>query len=192
MSSQSDSGLQTALQQLRTEPGDDQAWRVLYTALWPFVIARMYRDLRGVGPLAEDAAQEVFIRLARYGRFTALADAGELRRYVARIARNVSRDTWRKTLRLQVRSLDEPAVGELPAEGESIERSFETHERVRAAFSRLEARDRQILRHLAHGWTIAEIAAQTNMSYALVAVRIHRARRRMERGAVPPARVDDA
>src|SRR5262245_58286836 len=89
--------LAAVLERLKASPADEEAWRALYRQLWPFVIAVIYRKLRGSErKAAEDAAQEVFIRLLRTRPFDRIPDADSLRAYMGRIAENVAKTHLRK------------------------------------------------------------------------------------------------
>src|SRR5438105_1398660 len=69
---------------------DERAWGMLFNNLWPLVFATSYRILRGNRDLAEDASQDVFLRILRYARFEDFIDNPEaFKSYVRTICKNV-------------------------------------------------------------------------------------------------------
>src|SRR6266481_1527611 len=79
---------------------DDEAWQMLVRHLWPLVVAINYRILRGQRDLAEDASQEVFLRIFRYVRFDDFVSKPEdFQSYVRAICRNVSRSYLSQLIR---------------------------------------------------------------------------------------------
>src|ERR1700730_18556962 len=62
--------LEAVLRRLAIKREDRDAWAILYDLMWSRVLAITFRALRGVPDRAEDAGQEVFIRLFRYCDFS--------------------------------------------------------------------------------------------------------------------------
>src|SRR3989338_3790094 len=87
--------VEEALQRLAQNRSDDEAFRALYTSLWPYVYTIAYRTLKADGDRARDVGQDVFIRVHRYCPYEALRDAGKLRAYVRVITLNVIRSQRR-------------------------------------------------------------------------------------------------
>lgn len=152
-----------------TAGGDfDGFYRDTHPRLWSFLVRTT-----GEADLAEDVAQEAFVRLL--GSRGADLPIGERRAYLFRIARNLVRDAARRRARERtVHSAEAPEVP-APEPAEPIGR------RAAAALARLRERDRQIL-WLAHaeGWTHDEIATAVGIASASVRVLLHRARKRFK------------
>jgi RNA polymerase sigma factor (sigma-70 family) len=173
------------LKRLKTSPTDEDSWRDLYRQLWPFVIAVIYRRLKGgEGKLAEDAAQEVFVRLLRSRPFDHIPDADSLRAYVWQIADNVA-----KTHLQKLRS-DENGQRELAGWREvqpsvevvDPESTLVAREVFDLAESLLESNERELLRLLLLGCSLGQAADQLGLSYSNAGVRLHRIRRKRNRG----------
>jgi RNA polymerase sigma factor (sigma-70 family) len=173
--------LDLALKRLAAVPTDEEAWSIVYETLWPMVFAIVFRRLRGVPGLAEDAAQEVFLRLARLCPFERIRDrGGGFRPYIASMAHNVGKDYLRRFLLPPERPSDAPAeaTGGDAVESVSLER-LEAQELLEAIMSRLDKDERQILGLLLQGVSLTEIMQITGLTYTAAAVRIHRLRRKL-------------
>lgn len=152
--------------------------------MWPFVMAVVYRRLRGAGTLAEDASQEVFIRLTRSCPFTKLQDTDAFRRYLWRVADNVARTYNRRVLsqRTEVPTSDVEAVA--PSE---IHRQTQAEDRVDVEeflhdlLADLDQKDREIIKQLMQGRRLTEIARETGVTYSNAGVRLHRLRRHIRK-----------
>jgi DNA-directed RNA polymerase specialized sigma24 family protein len=85
--------LKAAIERLASSSADEDAWRFLYREMRPFVLAILYRRLKDRAT-AEDAAQEVFLRVLRARPFEKVHDESAFRAYVCgpsrRCARNAS------------------------------------------------------------------------------------------------------
>ena len=90
--------LALALGQLRQSPSDEGAWRSIYSRLYPYVVAVAYRRVRDK-TIAEDIAQEVFVRIARLRPFDRIDDPEHFRAYVWRMAINVAHSFARSVRR---------------------------------------------------------------------------------------------
>jgi RNA polymerase sigma-70 factor, ECF subfamily len=170
-------GVSKILAMLAAGREDPEAWDVLYRRFWPFVLSVAIRCIKDY-PLAEDTAQDVFLRLARYCDFRDFAGRNEwvFRSYVARVVINASHDALRRHSRRREDPLPERsealATGDLEAESQlrlTLERITE----------RLSDSDAELVRRLADGATAAEIAAESNTAVGTIAVRIHRLRKRI-------------
>jgi RNA polymerase sigma factor (sigma-70 family) len=167
------------LERLKASPADEDAWRSLYHQLWPFVIAVIYRRLRGSErKAAEDAAQEVFIRLLRSRAFDHIPDAEALRAYVWRIADNVAKAHLR---RVRTEKGDERGLAEWrpSVEGHDGESALLARQVFELAEGMLEPKDRDLFRLILEGSSLGQAADQMGLSYSNAGVRLHRIRRRL-------------
>ena len=171
--------LAAVLERLKASPVDEDAWRSLYRQLWPFVIAIIYRRLRGSErKAAEDAAQEVFIRLLRTQPFDKILNADALRAYTGRIAENVAKTHLRKLHAAIDSERDvaewsrlEPSMEALESDGE-----LRARELLDLAESILEPKDSDLLRLILEGSSLDRAADQMGLSYSNAGVRLHRIR----------------
>lgn len=165
---------------LRESPGEETAWKELYVSWWPYVLAQVARELRGQRWLAEEAAQEVFLRLVRYCPFDDLGgDPAAFRAYLRTVCRNTARTCLR-------RIWNRPEIA-LPVGGEELIESSEdlpgSEQEARDLFEKaledLSPDDRTLIRMLIDGESLPEIAGRLGVSYSAAAVRVHRLRRRI-------------
>jgi RNA polymerase sigma factor (sigma-70 family) len=170
------------LRRLAISPVDENAWISLYRRLWPFVIAVMYRRLRGSQrAMAEDAAQEVFVRLLRSPPFQQIQDADAFRGYLWRIADNVAKSHRRKAWK------DERGVQLLPEwraddEGADLaleEKRFTLEETLHRAQKQLDPKEFELLQLVIEGWSLGEVAGILGLSYSNTGVRLHRLKRKL-------------
>lgn len=174
--------LEALLAQLATTRADEEAWRALYRQMWPFVFAAVYRRLRGDGALAEDASQEVFIRLVRACPFERLRDPEAFRRYLWRVADNVARTYARQVVG---RHAAEVLTSEAEASGMDVQRFSRTGEELdaqdlmRRVVGDLTPSDRELLRLVLEGHSLSELAEARGLTYGNAAVQLHRLRQRL-------------
>lgn len=137
-------------------------------------VVRYLARFTGDADLAEDLAQETFIRL----RDRPPDDRSEPRRWLFTVATNLARDAWRVARRrdeLTRNGRDRLPVGEAPPDpGVLLERS-ETAARVRAALAELSHRDRTILLMREEGFSHREIADAVGTTVKSVGTLIARA-----------------
>lgn len=175
--------LGTLLARLASSPTDEQAWRALYHQMWPFVFAVVYRRLRGDGALAEDASQEVFMRLVRASPFERLLDPEAFRRYVWRVADNVGRTYVRRLVsrRAMERSTSEAEGSKVEAQQSgSADQELDAKDFVRHIVD-VASDDRDLLYLVLRGHSLSEIAKATGLTYANAGVRLHRLRARLRK-----------
>jgi RNA polymerase sigma-70 factor (ECF subfamily) len=115
----------------------------------------------------DDLAQEVFLRLVRYGNVEVENPQG----YLFRIAANVANE-WRERARRR-EAHDDEALEELMLdarhEPQNIEARRRTLEHVRATVESLPARQRKILLlHVNEGLTYKQIAERMSITYRIV------------------------
>lgn len=143
-----------------------------FQKLYPSLFRYLHR-LTGDADVAEDIAQEAFVRLLRQN----LPD-GEVRPWLFTVAMNLVRDHARKTDRRQRLLTGAPMLvtpGSLP--DEDVERG-ERVARVRNVLERLPLRDRQLLLMREEGFKYEEIAAVIGVAPASVGTLIARALKR--------------
>jgi RNA polymerase sigma-70 factor (ECF subfamily) len=143
-----------------------------FQKLYPSLFRYLHR-LTGDADVAEDIAQESFVRLLKQN----LPDA-EVRPWLFTVAMNLVRDHARKTDRRQRLLTGAPLLvtpGSLP--DEDVERG-ERVARVRNVLERLPIRDRQLLLMREEGFKYEEIAAVIGVAPASVGTLIARALKR--------------
>jgi RNA polymerase sigma-70 factor (ECF subfamily) len=161
----------------RAQSGDVRAFGQLVDATQRTVFAAAWGVLRD-GALAEDAAQQAYLRAFR--RLHELQEPGAfaawLRRIVITVALNLKRSRRRTFLRLD-------DVGELPIldEAESSWSDTQRH-RLAAALLRLTAEERQTCDRRYHGhWSITRLAAAAGIDDAAMRKRMQRIRTKLRK-----------
>ena len=169
------------LDRLAHSRGDEEAWELLYRRFWPLVMAVTYRILGGRRDLAADASQEVFLRLLRYCKFDQFRDPDAFKAYLYVICRNVALDFLSQLARTPEVLTPEPHAESPDSHVETVtpELIAVLRQQLRELLSELNEPDRHIVQLLMEGFSIAEIATQTGMTYSTVATRLHRLRRRV-------------
>jgi RNA polymerase sigma factor (sigma-70 family) len=176
-----DEALASLLERLADSPADERAWTELYERLWTFVLATNYRLLGGERDSAEDVSQEIFIRLARYCPFKRLREPAKFKGYLRVMCRNACRTllaVWSRdaSSTLLLAEIDSHSVDV------ELEGKVAADELLRQMLEELDdARDREVLRCLAEGDSLREIAQRTGMSYSNAGVRVFRLRRKLRR-----------
>lgn len=171
--------LDAILARLARSREDKEAWTLLYELMWPRVLATTFRVLHGVRDRAEDASQEVFIRLFRYCDFRKLRDPGDFQRYLQTVAKNVANDYLRemRQIVLDIGQEEVSVEGVLPvATPEQVARARELVERLG---DELAPEERTLAEFLIKGYRVSEIAHQLGLSYSNAGVRIYRLRQRV-------------
>lgn len=174
--------LEAVLARLAHSRADEDAWRVLYRQMRPFVYAAIYRRVGSSREPAEDGCQEVFIRLVRSCPFERLLDSDAFRRYVWRVADNVARDQARRAARLNAVEVSMPEVetSDLGIQSSArIGEDLDTRELLRHVVNIVGSADRKILWLTLQGKNLSEIAKSEGLSYSSAAVRLHRLRKRL-------------
>lgn len=157
--------------------GSEQAFRRLVERHMPAVLALARRKV-GHGALAEEVAQEVFVRLFR--SLDSIHPGMDVGPWLRRVAANLSVDALRRRRRFADHvSLDALPPGHEPRAdtgSDDLVLLGETRRLVWSALGRIapERRDVVILRYVA-GWSYAEIGRALDVPPGTVASRLHRA-----------------
>ena len=171
----------------RCRQGDTAAWRRLVRRFTPLVYRVALRMLRNQ-PAAEDASQEVFIRVHR--SFHGFDPTRPLAPWISRIAYNVCLRQIQKTGR-RGETLTDPVQMPQPegaGRGGPEERAAtrEASGLLLRAVDRLPAQDRALLTlRYREGLSDAEVAEATGMPVGTVKTRIFRARARLKQDLAP-------
>lgn len=171
----SDIQLRGVLRELKIAPGDQEAWKRLYCLMWPFVFSVSFRALGDARDLAEDASQEVFLRLARYGAEWKITEPKDFRGYLSTIARNVCRSLLKRVSE-SIGWLELPDNISSEADQEGSIAAFDLRNRLARG---LDARDQKLIDLIIDEASVAEIAEAMHLTYGATAVRIHRLRRKL-------------
>lgn len=128
--------------------------------------------------LAEDAAQETFLRLNKYAGNIADPADPRTKSLVAVVARSVALDMWEKEQPGR-RTVSFEDLPEGKAEADANTDPYAVLE-LYEALHRLPEQDRNlVLLKYSYGFTEKEIAGMTGMGYAAVRKRLERARRQL-------------
>jgi RNA polymerase sigma factor (sigma-70 family) len=175
-----DTQLSDILSRLARSRADTDAWRMLYLSMWPFVVSLNFRLLGGSKQAADDASQEVFLRLLQYSSFESLTKPDSFRKYLRTVCTNVSRDYLQKLTKRNEASLDGEQLDSLRSSvaGPQEVQVNEVYEEV---LRRLVSEDRRVIEWAAQGYTLSEIAAATGLSYGNAGVRLHRIREKLRK-----------
>ena len=158
--------IRTAIQRLAGNDRDSRAWNDLYRGLYPFLFATLFRIFRANGFLAEEAVQEVMIRLLRSFDFgTPSVTVASLMDYLKRTLRSVASDILSKE---KWSERQEPLEGVDPSRFSSDWGSPETNVIFGDLFDKLKGdlspRDGQVLEMLVAGYSVDRIAKSLNIS----------------------------
>lgn len=151
--------------------GDEAAWRLLVDRYWRRLFA-LARSRLGGDEIAEEITQSVFATLADKLSSGDYKEQGRFESWLFRIAMNRVRDEARRRKRPTV-PMEQAADAAAPSASQASEGELES---LRAALSRLEEADREIisLRHHA-GLSFKTIADLLEQPLGTVLARHHRA-----------------
>jgi RNA polymerase sigma-70 factor (ECF subfamily) len=173
-----------ALSTLAVRRRDRDAWETVYRLMRPFVYSVVYRRLRGSADLAEDATQEVFLRLVRSFPFGRLREVDAFRGYVWRVANNVALTYQRRILAHPTTQLD-TEFEETSAAEDRVSMDWvgdvEVKELLSEVWPELSTNDRKLLRMLLAGHSIGEIGRAFGLAYGAAALRVWRLRVRLRK-----------
>lgn len=155
--------------------GDSAAFGELYESLQPSLLRYLER-LTGDGDIAQDVAQEAFLRLLRRTDL----DPENARLWIFTVATNLVRDHGRAVVRRKRLLVATPVLPSgPPAPDLELERR-ERVMRVRAALDLLSERDRQLLLMREEGFRYQEMAKAVGVAPGSVGTLIARALKKFE------------
>ena len=159
----------------RAQDGDEQAMTRLITIHKGLVFTVIYR-MAGDYHMSEDLTQDTFVKA--FMNIRKVKNEKHFRAWLCTIARNVTRDHFRREKRHPTVSLD--AVGEQV--GQSGLEMTRKRMIIQDALARLSERDRMLLT-LAYyqGMKLAEVAEVMRLTEKNVKVCLHRARKRLRK-----------
>ncbi len=179
--------LENALKSLSVNRTDEDAWRVLYEQTRSPAVDAAKRVLRDQDELADDVAQEAYLRIFRYCKFADLQEVDAFLRYLRAVCRNAALDMLK-------------SVGQSSEQGELADSrvSEETPEDVVIAqeildefMNQLDQSDREMLHLSMEGYDLAEIADRLGLSYSNAGVRLHRSRERLRNYLKTTGKISD-
>lgn len=176
----------------RCHRGDPDAWRRLIRDFSPLVY-RLAVRLLGAGHEAEDACQEVFLRV--HQSFETFDPTRTLAPWVSKIAYNVCLRRLGKTSRKVADSTDPEDLVDLPDQRvsgpETRTAEKEAEELLVGALAQLAAQDRALVTmRYREGLSIAEVSEATGIPVNTVKIRLHRAWGRLKEILAPTLRED--
>lgn len=172
--------LQNALKSLSVNRADEDAWRVLYEQTRRPAVDAAKRVLRDQDELADDVAQEAYLRIFRYCKFEDLPDVDAFLRYLKTVSGNAARDMLKGLATESVaESAESSELEETRVFQETPEDTFIAQEILNEFLNQLDQGDREMLRLSMDGYDLAEIADRLDLSYSNAGVRLHRSRERL-------------
>jgi RNA polymerase sigma factor (sigma-70 family) len=178
--------LSDILSRLAKSRADMDAWQLLYLQMWPLVVSWNYRLLGGSRQVAEDASQEVFLRLLKYSTFDKLQQPNAFLSYLRTVCRNVSRDCLNDLRRRREAGLEQQSIQLWRSSGLPRAEDAEITESYGRVLAELNHEDRELIELAVLGYTLHEIAEATGLKYNNAAVRIHRIRKRIRKMLMQP------
>jgi RNA polymerase sigma factor (sigma-70 family) len=170
--------LETTLSKLSKDSRDGDAWTELFEAVSPFVLSVCHRTIGNQYDFAEDAAQEVFVRLARYCPFDRMNSTQQFYSYLRKLIRSVCSDMWARYPPKELPMDDTIPEPEAPDADEALARIIK-EERLEQALSALSSDDQQLATLILEGYSLDEIKVILGVSYSTAGVRLHRLQKRI-------------
>ena len=175
MDSQPPNRLSEVLNALANRRDDAQSWTEFYRLLKPYVYSVCIRLLGPYSNLADDACQEVFLKIVRFGPLSQLAVSGKIYQYVRMVVRSVCIDAH------QDGKLHEPFWASVSNEPQSRDPHYEYGILLDQLGKCLSKDETELLRLLTLGVTVGEIAQNFGLNYGTAATRVHRLRMKVKR-----------
>jgi RNA polymerase sigma factor (sigma-70 family) len=168
-----------ALGQLARRPGDETTWEIVFVNSWATAVATANLVFRGVLDLAEDAAQQAFARVLRYGDFKELQDPTAFLNYLKAVCRRVARDDLIRLARHTGHASLAELEAELPSLTATPEQDLVAIELEEELMQQLNESERELLKLLIEGYGVSEICEKLDLSYSAVGVRVFRLREKL-------------
>jgi RNA polymerase sigma-70 factor (ECF subfamily) len=170
----------------RCREGDEDAWNELVDRYSRYVHAIVVQGYRLQGPDAEDAFQEVFLRV--YERLGSLRKPGALRPWIAQLTRRVCLDRLAALRREEATELE-------PAEARAVLEEIDEAFAVREALAGLPEECREVLdRFFCRDESYRTIGEELSIPSGTIASRISRClaklREQLGEEKQPPGRLD--
>ena len=163
----------------------ERAWSELFVYLWPFVRAINFRLTHGDATRAEDATQDVFIKLAKYAHVADFTSANQFRAYVRIVCKNVVRTQHQTSATRALHEVEQDSVQSEWTQRSSVpmpDELIEASELEEVLLEQLQdERDRLLFRLLIDGYSLPDIAERVGLSYANAGVRLHRLRGKLRK-----------
>jgi DNA-directed RNA polymerase specialized sigma24 family protein len=165
--------LVAALDAVRRDPRNDEAWQTIYSAYRRQVLGHLYLLGVHLAEDREDLASEVFFRFVSYSSWSrdwsTLPDAPVIAAYLRKITQNVAYDAARSRARTDAT----PRLDTLLVE-------VDAHRGVEA----LTYDERQFLRrYIECGYSLTSLAECLGMTYSAAGTRLHRIRKKIRQAA---------
>lgn len=168
-----------ALDMVRGNPRDEAGWREFYVCFRPQVAGLLYRlGARGDVP---DLTQDVFVRFLRYSPWrhdwSTLPDRHVVLAYLRKITRTAVVSAVRNASH---RPAEDPTaqLDDLHAAADAA--AIDIGELLERLAADLSEQDGGLLRRMAHGASIAELASEYHISYSAAGVRVYRLKEKVK------------
>jgi len=171
--------LENLLAELSNNRDSREAWKSLFELLWPRVKATTYRALGGRMDQAEDAAQEVFVRLIQYCDFRKFPEDAGFLAYLHTMSRNAANDIRREAAWQTVDINEQEAELRRTFPAQSSEQRASISELFARIWQLLSANERVLASLASEGHSISEIALKLGLTANAVSVRWFRLRTRV-------------
>lgn len=161
--------IRSALKRLHEAPNDQVAWGELFRLTYPFVLSLCHRSLPASRRVydAEDVAQEVYLKFARYWKENrpAIDDRDTLLSLLAVMTRQLSTDSirWETRARRDV-GMEEPLVEAQTEDVRSGYAEVEIRDLLDTVSSNLDSMEASVLHLRIQGYGSAEIAKKLQVS----------------------------
>jgi len=129
--------------------------------------------------IAEDAAQQAFARVLRYGDFSKLQDPTAFLNYLKAVCRRVARDDLTRLARHTGHASLAELEAELPSRTATPEQDFVAVELEEELMQQLNESERDLLKLLVAGYGVSEIREKLGLNYSVVGVRVFRLREKL-------------
>jgi RNA polymerase sigma factor (sigma-70 family) len=170
--------VETALETLRVDARNEDAWSALFTRLWPQVFAVAYWRAHGDADEAADFAQQAFLRLLNAWPTLTFTSVSSVRAYLRTAVISAAIDHYRSE-RVRAEFQEETRnVASIPGHRD---REASNAVDVERAMQQLPEGDREIVLRAVEGFSLGEISKDLGISYHAAAMRLGRARQKLRK-----------